>query len=301
MPVRQQTSATRSASKLDTHTRKPHHARIDFGWRNRGTRLSGAGSGEQLTPGSDGSQRNRVTQPDSPAPARQPQQQAYTSRSPHRRLGRQHRRHGAGSGRTSWASRYRSIDTGQLRGKNPLTAAKNAGKMLSGIRQSRGLLSELQAGCLSCDRRLRLRSGRRCVSPARRTCSDLSAGYGARFCHPLVEPAGPARGRQLSGCRRYFGGAVRSKAARPSSPAIRCARNWSSGGTGPRRAQTTLGGSLMDRRSSLMAPRPRSDRWRTRPYRCCSSGAEVRVLAASIWRHGTLYRTYYGIRTSYIL
>jgi UDP-N-acetylglucosamine--N-acetylmuramyl-(pentapeptide) pyrophosphoryl-undecaprenol N-acetylglucosamine transferase len=39
---------------------------------------------------------------------------------------------------------YRSIDTGQLRGKNPVTAARNAGKMLNGVRQSRSLLNELQ-------------------------------------------------------------------------------------------------------------------------------------------------------------
>ncbi len=39
---------------------------------------------------------------------------------------------------------YRSINTGQLRGKNPLTAAKNAGKMLTGIRQSGAILAEVQ-------------------------------------------------------------------------------------------------------------------------------------------------------------
>ncbi|MFN2200982.1 MAG: UDP-N-acetylglucosamine--N-acetylmuramyl-(pentapeptide) pyrophosphoryl-undecaprenol N-acetylglucosamine transferase [Caldilineaceae bacterium] len=35
---------------------------------------------------------------------------------------------------------YRGVDTGQLRGKNPLTAARNASKMLSGIQQSRQIL-----------------------------------------------------------------------------------------------------------------------------------------------------------------
>ncbi len=39
---------------------------------------------------------------------------------------------------------YYGISTGQLRGKNPLTAAKNAGKMLTGVNQSRRLLSELR-------------------------------------------------------------------------------------------------------------------------------------------------------------
>jgi UDP-N-acetylglucosamine--N-acetylmuramyl-(pentapeptide) pyrophosphoryl-undecaprenol N-acetylglucosamine transferase len=44
---------------------------------------------------------------------------------------------------------YRGIDTGQLRGKNPLTALANAGKMLVGIRQSQAILDEFRpAVCL---------------------------------------------------------------------------------------------------------------------------------------------------------
>lgn len=44
---------------------------------------------------------------------------------------------------------YRGVDTGQLRGKNPLTALTNAGKMLTGIRQSRAMLDEFRpAVCL---------------------------------------------------------------------------------------------------------------------------------------------------------
>lgn len=39
---------------------------------------------------------------------------------------------------------YRSINTGQLRGKNPLTAAKNAAKMLTGIQQSLTILADLK-------------------------------------------------------------------------------------------------------------------------------------------------------------
>lgn len=45
---------------------------------------------------------------------------------------------------------YRGIDTGQLRGKNPLTALANAGKMLVGIRQSQAILDEFRpAVCLA--------------------------------------------------------------------------------------------------------------------------------------------------------
>ena len=40
--------------------------------------------------------------------------------------------------------RYDSINTGQLRGKNPLIAAKNASKMITGIRQSNSLLAEIR-------------------------------------------------------------------------------------------------------------------------------------------------------------
>lgn len=39
---------------------------------------------------------------------------------------------------------YHGIRTGQLRGKNPLTVVKNVGKMMSGIQQSRRLLTELK-------------------------------------------------------------------------------------------------------------------------------------------------------------
>jgi len=39
---------------------------------------------------------------------------------------------------------YYGISTGQLRGANPLTAVKNVGKMVSGVRQSRSLLMKLQ-------------------------------------------------------------------------------------------------------------------------------------------------------------
>lgn len=39
---------------------------------------------------------------------------------------------------------FLTINTGQLRGKNPITAAKNAGKMLSGILQSGEILAEVQ-------------------------------------------------------------------------------------------------------------------------------------------------------------
>ncbi len=39
---------------------------------------------------------------------------------------------------------YRGIQTGQLRGKNPLTAVTNAGKMAAGFRQSRAILGEFQ-------------------------------------------------------------------------------------------------------------------------------------------------------------
>ncbi|MBX2997257.1 MAG: UDP-N-acetylglucosamine--N-acetylmuramyl-(pentapeptide) pyrophosphoryl-undecaprenol N-acetylglucosamine transferase [Caldilineaceae bacterium] len=39
---------------------------------------------------------------------------------------------------------YRAIQTGQLRGKNPLTALANAGKMIVGVRQSLGLIDEFK-------------------------------------------------------------------------------------------------------------------------------------------------------------
>ncbi len=39
---------------------------------------------------------------------------------------------------------YRGIETGQLRGKNPLTALANAAKMLKGFRQSLSILTEFQ-------------------------------------------------------------------------------------------------------------------------------------------------------------
>jgi UDP-N-acetylglucosamine--N-acetylmuramyl-(pentapeptide) pyrophosphoryl-undecaprenol N-acetylglucosamine transferase len=40
--------------------------------------------------------------------------------------------------------RYAGIDTGQLRGKNPLTTLSNAGKMIAGVRQSRAIVEDLR-------------------------------------------------------------------------------------------------------------------------------------------------------------
>lgn len=103
---------------------------------------------------------------------------------------------------------YISIDTGALRGKNPLAAARNAGRMLNGVRQSLSLLSRIQPDvCL-------VTGGYVCapiVAAARRRripvliyLPDMSPGSAIRWLSRMAQRVAVT----FPPAARYFGGTV---------------------------------------------------------------------------------------------
>lgn len=103
---------------------------------------------------------------------------------------------------------YRAIDTGQLRGRNPLTALANAGKMLVGIRQSQAILSEFRpAVCLV--------TGGYVCAPVVAACRlrripvliylpDMTPGWAIRSLSKLAQRVAVS----FPEAARYFGGAA---------------------------------------------------------------------------------------------
>lgn len=103
---------------------------------------------------------------------------------------------------------FRGIDTGQVRGINPLTALRNAGKMLVGIQQSQQIIREFQptvcfvtggyvcAPVVVACRRLRV--------PVLIYLPDIVPGWAIRLLSRLVQRVAVS----FPAAARYFGGAA---------------------------------------------------------------------------------------------
>ena len=92
---------------------------------------------------------------------------------------------------------YAGINTGQLRGMNPVRSLRNVGKMQAAYARAWRSCDSF-ARCLFCHGRLCLWAGGGGLSLRNVPVLHLSAGHDAGLCDPLAEPDGPPCGGQLS-------------------------------------------------------------------------------------------------------